>query len=77
LPFVFAAWVANQSIPSEFMADFDLANSYGLANLDEVIALVPPNAQVYDLHKYYTENISYAYDDEKKQGLSRFLNALI
>jgi hypothetical protein len=29
---------------------------------------------VYDLHKYYTENISYINDEEKKQGLAAFLN---
>ena len=74
LPFVFAAWVANQPIPSEFMAAFEAANVYGLANLDEVIALIPAQEQVYDLHKYYTENISYVYDEEMKQGLAAFLN---
>ena len=74
LPFVFAAWVANQPIPSEFMAAFEAANGYGLAHLDEVIALIPAQEQVYDLHKYYTENISYVYDEEKKQGLAAFLN---
>jgi chorismate dehydratase len=74
LPFVFAAWVANQPIPSEFMAAFEAANGYGLAHLDEVIALIPAQEQVYDLHKYYTENISYVYDEEMKQGLAAFLN---
>jgi chorismate dehydratase len=74
LPFVFAAWVANQPIPAEFMTAFDAANGYGLAHLDEVIALIPAQEQVYDLHKYYTENISYINDEEKKQGLATFLN---
>ena len=74
LPFVFAAWVANQPIPAEFMAAFDTVNEYGLAHLDEVIALIPAQEQVYDLHKYYTENISYVYDEEMKQGLAAFLN---
>jgi chorismate dehydratase len=66
--------VANQPIPAEFMAAFDTANEYGLAHLDEVIALIPAQEQVYDLHKYYTENISYVYDEEMKQGLAAFLN---
>ena len=74
LPFVFAAWVANRPIPSEFMAAFEAANGYGLAHLDEVIALIPEQEQVYDLNKYYTENISYVYDEEMKQGLAAFLN---
>ncbi len=76
LPFVFAAWVANKPLPDEFMEAFDAANAYGLDKLDEVIALIPSNEQVYDLHKYYTENISYELTPEKKAGLERFLEAL-
>lgn len=76
LPFVFAAWVANKPIPSEFMEAFDAANGYGLKHLDEVIALIPATEQVYDLHKYYTENISYELTPEKRAGLERFLEAL-
>ena len=76
LPFVFAAWVANQPIPAQFMAAFDAANGYGVARLEEVISLIPANEQVYDLHKYYTENISYVYDEEKKLGLNAFLNLI-
>ena len=76
LPFVFAAWVANKPIPSEFMEAFDVANGYGLKHLDEVIALIPASEQVYDLHKYYTENISYELTPEKRAGLDKFLEAL-
>ncbi len=76
LPFVFAAWVANKPIPSEFMEAFDAANGYGLKHLDEVIALIPASEQVYDLHKYYTENISYELTPDKRAGLEKFLEAL-
>ena len=76
LPFVFAAWVANKPIPSEFMDAFDVANAYGLKHLDEVIALIPATEQVYDLHKYYTENISYTLTEEKKKGLESFLKLI-
>ena len=76
LPFVFAAWVANKPIPSEFMEAFDVANGYGLTHLDEVIALIPATDQVYDLHKYYTENISYTLTEEKKKGLESFLKLI-
>ena len=76
LPFVFAAWVANKPIPLDFMEAFDAANVYGLSHLDDVIALIPPSEQVYDLHKYYTENISYELTPEKKAGLDKFLEAL-
>jgi len=76
LPFVFAAWVANKAIPSAFIEAFDAANEYGLKHLDEVIALIPASEQVYDLHKYYTENISYELTPEKRKGLEKFLEAL-
>lgn len=76
LPFVFAAWVANKPIPAEFMEAFDVANGYGLKHLDEVIALIPTSEQVYDLHKYYTENISYELTSEKRKGLEKFLEAI-
>jgi len=76
LPFVFAAWVANKPIPLEFIEAFDAANGYGLSHLEDVIALIPANEQVYDLHKYYTENISYELTPEKKAGLDKFLEAL-
>jgi len=76
LPFVFAAWIANKPIPSDFMEAFDAANGYGLSNLNEVIALIPDKEQVYDLHKYYTQNISYELTPEKRAGLDKFLEAL-
>ena len=76
LPFVFAAWIANKPIPLEFMEAFDAANAYGLSHLEEVIALIPATEQVYDLHKYYTENISYEYTEDKKKGLDRFLSLI-
>ena len=76
LPFVFAAWVANKPIPSSFMEAFDAANEYGLTHLDEVIALIPASEQVYDLHKYYTQNISYTLTEEKKKGLESFLKLI-
>ena len=76
LPFVFAAWVANKPIPSEFIEAFDAANGYGLLHLEQVIALIPAAEQVYDLHKYYTENISYELTHEKTKGLEKFLEII-
>jgi chorismate dehydratase len=76
LPFVFAAWVANKPIPAAFMEAFEAANGYGLSHLEQVIAFIPAAEQVYDLHKYYTENISYAFTAEKKKGLDSFLKLI-
>ena len=76
MPFVFATWIANKPIPAEFMEAFDMANAYGLKHVDEVIAGIPLSEQVYDLHKYYTENISYNLTAEKRKGLDLFLSLL-
>ena len=75
-PFVFATWIANKPMPAEFMEAFDQANAYGLQHINEVIATIPQNEQVYDLQKYYTENISYNFDAAKKEGLKLFLESL-
>lgn len=76
LPFVFATWVANKPIPEDFIKQFDAANAYGLNHLDEVIAGIGQEEKVYDLKKYYTQNISYEFTEAKKQGLSLFLKLL-
>ena len=74
LPFVFAAWVANKSLPENFIEVFNEANKKGLQNIDAVVAenLSP----YYDLKKYYTENISYYFTYDKRKGLEKFLSFL-
>lgn len=76
LPFVFAAWVANQSVPDTFIDAFNKANAVGLNRLDDVIAGIDKSEHIYDLKKYYTENISYPLTEEKRKGLFLFLQYL-
>ncbi len=74
LPFVFAAWVANKRLPEDFIQSFNAANKAGIENME---AVVSENAFAsYDLKTYYTENISYILDEEKKKGLALFLKLL-
>ena len=74
LPFVFAAWVANKKIEDDFLDAFNKANAYGLRHIDEIVAENPYD--LYDLKKYYTKNISYILDSEKRKGLEKFLSFL-
>ncbi|WP_363320141.1 MqnA/MqnD/SBP family protein, partial [Hydrotalea sp.] len=74
LPFIFAAWIANKSLDANFIAAFNQANGYGVRHLVEVLANI--HYPIYDLHKYYTENISYLLTDEKRKGLEQFLSLL-
>lgn len=74
LPFVFAAWVANKELPAEFKAAFNAANAEGLKHIDEVVAQNP--FPYYDLHTYYTQNIHYLLDEQKRKGLELFLQMI-
>jgi len=74
LPFVFAAWVANKSLPQSFIEEFNHANAYGLDRLQEVARENP--FPFYDPLKYFTENISYTLDENKRRGLHRFMEEL-
>ncbi|MBW0178430.1 menaquinone biosynthesis protein [Sediminibacterium sp.] len=74
LPFVFAAWVANKPVDPDFEDAFNRANAYGINHIDEVVdGLDFPD---YDLKKYYTQHISYTFDEEKRKGLELFLQKL-
>jgi chorismate dehydratase len=71
LPFVFAVWIANKKLDEDFIDAFNMANAYGIKHIDEVLK---ENVFTdYDLKKYYTENISYELNEDKKRGLGKFL----
>lgn len=74
LPFVFAAWIANKPLGEDFEDAFNRVNAYGVSHVKEVVAENP--YEVYDLNKYYTVNISYQLDEEKRKGLKLFLDKL-
>lgn len=71
LPFVFAAWISNKKLNSDFIETFNNANQLGLQHLSEVIAENP--YEHFDLETYFTNFIDYRFDDLKKTGLKRFL----
>ena len=74
LPFVFAVWASNKEMGTEFEDAFNRANGYGVAHIEEVLE---KNANaLYDLKKYYTQNISYHFNSEKKKGMAVFLEKL-
>jgi chorismate dehydratase len=74
LPFIFAAWVSNKPLPQEFIRSFDFVNEFGLAQIDKIVELNP--YPVFDLKTYYTSNISYRLDDQKRKGLQLFLEKI-
>ena len=71
LPFVFAAWVSNKQFPTAFKTAFNKANEAGLNHIEEVIREI--NYDLFDMHAYFSKNISYQLDPLKKKGLQLFL----
>ncbi len=74
LPFVFAAWVANKALPSDFITAFNNANAQGVAQIDAVAAELHFNA--FNLHDYFKKFISYKLTAQKQAGLGTFLEKL-
>ena len=74
LPFVFAAWISNKKLDENFIKKFNDANAFGLHKIDEVVNQNP--YEVFDLHHYYTDCISFEMDEKKKKGLELFLEML-
>jgi chorismate dehydratase len=74
LPFVFAAWVSNKKLDSNFTDAFNKANAFGLNNLDLVLQGNP--YETFDLRDYYTKYINYKLDDNKISALKNFMEKL-
>ena len=74
LPFVFAVWLSNKDIPQQFKNDFNNATASGLNRLKEVASAI--HFPEYDLYEYYTININYEFNKQKKVALKLFLELL-
>ncbi len=76
LPFVFAAWVSEGPVSGEFLHAFNEAMEAGLRALPDLKYLLPSPVEGFDLHEYYTQNISYELDAPKRMALERFLREI-
>ena len=77
LPFVFACWIANKSLPEQFKQSFVEALDYGVGRLDLSLEEKGMNfPSSINQKRYLTEIISYDLDAEKKHSLARFLNEI-
>ncbi len=74
LPFVFAAWISNKKLDEDFIKKFNEANAFGLRKIDEVVS--ENHYNVFDLHHYYKDCISFDLDEEKRKALELFLGKL-
>jgi chorismate dehydratase len=77
LPFVFALWISKKVLPARDTQPLVKALEYGithkLESLDYFRDRLPDCG---DCLGYLEENISYHFDEQKKQGLAKFLEFL-
>jgi Predicted periplasmic solute-binding protein len=73
LPFVFAAWIANKSIPSDFIEEFNQSLKYGLDSRSELIKTLPSRPD-FDLEDYLMHKLDFILTDNKRKALYLFLD---
>ena len=73
LPFVFAVWAANKPVSSELEINLNHAFAFGLEKISEIVQTEQPNYPAVDIYKYFSDNISFEFDDDKRKGMKRFL----
>lgn len=72
LPFTFAAWIANKTIPQEFINSFNQSLQYGLDHREDLFKQIPMRND-FDIRDYLTRRIDYPLTEPKKQALYLFL----
>ena len=77
LPFIFACWVSNKKIDSDFIKQFNIALKLGIKNINESIKIhsnkVISNEE---LANYLKNDVKFSLDEEKRKGLELFLKYL-
>lgn len=76
LPFVFACWVSNTEIDSNFISEFNDSLAFGVNHIKEAVAEFPNNTKGFDAYDYLKNKISYQLDSSKKQALEKFLELI-
>jgi chorismate dehydratase len=73
LPFVFAAWIANKSIPVDFIEEFNQSLRLGLDHRTELIKSLPSRTD-FDLEDYLMHKLDFILTDDKRKALFLFLD---
>ncbi|HEY4323358.1 MAG TPA: menaquinone biosynthesis protein [Mucilaginibacter sp.] len=72
LPFVFAAWIANKTIPADFIAEFNDALKYGLGHRKDLLKELPERND-FDFEDYLMHKLDFNLTEDKKKALYLFL----
>jgi len=71
LPFAFAVWAANKTLPKEFIGLFNQSMKFGLDNRTKVIEALPKRDD-FDIAVYLNHSIDYELTDKKREAIHRF-----
>jgi chorismate dehydratase len=77
LPFVFAAWVTTRPLPESQQSELNRALEYGVQHIRETLEFFKdrlPEGE--DCQSYLEKNISFSFDQPKREGLDLFLSYL-
>lgn len=75
LPFVYAAWVANKTIPQSFVDDFNAALKFGVDNRKILLEQLP-QSPLFDMEDYLMHKLDFELTDKKREALALFLSYL-
>jgi len=73
LPFVFAVWVKKKQLADNMLIGFEKALRKGIDQLDFI---TKNNGYDIDLERYFKKNISYNFDDKKREALNLFFEKI-
>lgn len=74
LPFVFAAWLSVKPIPEEILNSFNHALAWGIERKAESLEFFKDKLPACgDCLSYLENNISFQFDEKKKEGMRLFL----
>jgi len=73
LPFVFAVWVSLGKFANDFVHKFNESILIGVQHLN--LFTIENNA-FYTISRYYNQNLSYPLDQNKKEGLEKFIKLI-
>jgi chorismate dehydratase len=76
LPFVFAVWLSTQPLEPAFARAFNRALRAGVADIPQLMHLLPSPWPGFDLKEYFTRYISYSFDAPKREALRLFLSKM-
>lgn len=76
LPFVFAAWVSTSELDPLFIEKFNSVLKSGVTHINQAVQedYVPGLLSIEKTRDYLLNKISYTLDEEKRKGLSCFLD---